>query len=160
MKKILSVFILSMVFISSLFAADLNIKELSKLNKLDIFTIDEKEYSIIVNSEEIKILSLQELRYIFSGKITHWDDGSRIKLIIRPYNDYEQKEFIGEYLWISVGTFKKNVQKLRNVKVIVSRKILNNLQISRGSLGLVSGVNMYTLIDETLIRLYIIDEEY
>jgi ABC-type phosphate transport system substrate-binding protein len=120
--------------------------------------LENTEYKILTNTVEQKVVSTDELSYIYNGKIKSWDDGTRIKVFVRPYDDYLQKNFIVEIVGVSPMTFKENVKRNKHIKIVHKRDMLKTLARNIGSLGIINESTIYLSTNYGLRLLKVEDE--
>jgi ABC-type phosphate transport system substrate-binding protein len=112
--------------------------------------MDEYEYEFATTSYD-EVITVNELRLIYKGKITRWTDGSKIRLFVRPFGDYGQKSMAREILGVSYTTFNEYMNKNKKAKVVSASRMFDTVSKNSGSIGLVDD-EYCIVVDNGVVR--------
>ena len=111
----------------------------------------------VANKEASPTITIEELHYMYTGKLTHWADGSAVHIVVDDLKSYEQKSVIITMLGISISRFKEIIASNDNISIMSRGNIVSALQARRGSLGIISSNKLLLCTDAGLVVVRIVE---
>jgi ABC-type phosphate transport system substrate-binding protein len=103
---------------------------------------DKKVVAVCNPNNSISSISAQTLQNIYLGRMTHWDNGRKIKALMRPASAPAGKAFLKAILGISETRYKQHWAKLEfSGKGMAPKKLLSPIDVAtfvqamKGSIG-------------------------
>ena len=117
--------------------------------QLNAYTISEETgyAEAIAYKDTTPSITIEELYYMYTGKITHWSDGSTVRIVVSDLQTHAQKAVILTLLGISISRFKEIIAQHDNIRVVKSEDVVRELGKYYGSLGIV-GIDKVLLCTE------------
>lgn len=117
-------------------------------------TLSELGFNIdlVCNTEEKLVVTVEELNYIYTGRVKHWLNGTPIKLVVVDTDSYCTKNFIQGLLGISINRFKEAVNKHEHIHLIPTRYgMMRFLEDNIGSIGILNKEEVYISTENGMI---------
>ena len=111
----------------------------------------------VANKEISPKISIDELASIYTGRISHWEDGSRVFVVLKPLNDPSQKSVVFSVLGVSIAKFSELVTTSDNMKIVSKASLVTELSKHKGSLGIVSFSEVLLCTDAGLVKVEIVE---
>lgn len=109
------------------------------------------------NRIESPKLTIDDIAFIYTGKITRWEDGTPIKLYIKSGNHFCQRNLIVSLLGISMARLREGVNKYGHIEYLTRADMVDKLANNVGSIGVMDTDEIYMSTDRGIVIVEVVE---